>query len=191
MSSIRSRKVKESAQLVKLVKDLNKRMESFEDSVNELKSMKDSITELNEQVALQESQNEETLKRLRDDLRENKLKAISEVTQSMGKVVISQEDLQEYQKEISRWKEECNKIKASVQKEIKEAVDDQLSRQLKILELQNENKTSKLVATCESYKNEISNLKETIGRMTSELDSQKKLTADVARVRSEPQNNSK
>lgn len=180
-----SRKTKDKNSLIKLVKDLNKRMESFEDSVLELKSMKDSVVELNEQVENQESENLEILKKLKDELRENKLKTLNETAHSMGKVIISQEDLQEYQKEVLRWKEECNRIKSSVQKEIKEEVDRQLERQLKILELQYENKTARLTAACESYQNEVANLKETITRMSSELDSQKKLTADVARVRTE------
>jgi len=186
MSTARARKLKENNQLVKLVKDLNKRMESFEDAVQELKLLKDSVTDINDQISEQEATNSETLRQLREDLRENKLKALTEAVQEMGKVIISTEDLAEHKSEAQKWKEECVRIKASVQKEIKESVEDQMSRRLKIQELEFENKTAKLSATCENYKAEIVNLKETIARMSQELDSQKKLTADVARVRSEP-----
>lgn len=185
MSSVRARKLKETNQVVKLVKDLNKRMESFEDSVQELKILKDSITEMNDQIAEQEASNTETLRKLKEDLKENKLRALTEAVNGMGKMIISPEDLAEHKAEAQRWKDECARVKSSVQKEIKEAVDDQMSRRLKIQELEFENKTAKLTASCENYKAEIVNLKETIARMSQELDSQKKLTADVARVRTD------
>jgi predicted RND superfamily exporter protein len=183
MSTLRARKLKETNQVIKLVKDLNKRMETFEDAVQELKILKDSIAEMNDQIAEQEASNVETMRKLREDLKENKLKALTETVAGIGKVIISPEDLAEHKGEAQRWKDECARVKASVQKEIKEAVDDQMARRLKIQELEFENKTAKLSASCESYKAEIVNLKDTIARMSQELDSQKKLTADVARVR--------
>lgn len=186
----RVKKAKETNQMAKLVKDLNKRMESFEDAVMELKTLKDSISDLNDQIVEQENVNSETLRRLKEDLKENKTRILTEAVTAMGKVILSNEDLQEYKTEIQKWKDECTRVKASVQKEIKESIDEQMARQLKILELQYENKSSKLSASCESYKTEIVNLKETINRMSEELDSQKKLTADIARVRNAPENKS-
>jgi hypothetical protein len=189
MSSVRARKMKETNQVVKLVKDLVKRMESFEDSVQELKILKDSITDLNDQITEQEATSVETLRKLREDLKENKLRVLTDTVSSIGKIIISPEDLAEHKNEAQRWKDECARVKASVQKEIKEAVDDQMARRLKIQELEFENKTAKLSASCENYKAEIVNLKDTIVRMSQELDSQKKLTADVARVRPETKQN--
>lgn len=177
--SSRTRKLAETNQIAKLVKELNKRMESFEDSVQELKLMKDSIAGMNDELAEQEAN-------LQNNLKENKLKTLTEIAHQLGRSVVTSEELQEYKNEAQKWKDECAKVRASVQKEIKENVDEQLERKLKILQLENENKSAKLTATCESYKSEIGNLKDTITRMSQELDSQKKLTADVARVRSEP-----
>lgn len=185
MSTSRVKKLKETNQVIKLVKDLNKRMETFEDAVQELKILKDSLTEMSDQIAEQEANNVETMRRLREDLKENKLKALTDAVSGLGKVIISPEDLAEHKSEAQRWKDECARVKASVQKEIKEAVEDQMDRRLKIQELEFENKTAKLSASCENYKAEIGNLKDTITRMSAELDSQKKLTADVARVRTD------
>jgi hypothetical protein len=182
MSTSRARKLKETSQVAKLVKDLNKRMESFEESVQDLKILKDSLAEMNDQIAEQEIANNETMRKLNEDFKENKLRAITEAVKSIGKIIISPEDLEDHKNNVQKWKDECTRVKASVQDEIKRNVDEQLTRQMKILELQNENKTSRLSASCESYKTEIANLKETIARMSLELDSQKKLTADVARV---------
>jgi predicted TIM-barrel fold metal-dependent hydrolase len=181
MSTARARKLKEQNQVLKLVKDLNKRMESFEDTVQELKILKDSITDMNDQLTEQEASNVETLRKLREDLKENKLRALNEAVQTMGKVIVSEEDLEDYKQEVQKWKEEASRVKASVQTEIKEKVSEQLEKQMKILELQNENRTSKLTSACDSYKTEVANLKETIARMSAELDSQKRLTADVAK----------
>jgi len=179
--STRVKKMKETNQIVKLVKDLNKRMESFEDSVQELKLLKDSITTMNDQIDEQETTNVETLRKLKEELKESKLRVLNETVEAMGRVIVSVDDLGEYKQEVLRWKDECSKVKAAAQAEIKEKLQEQLDRQFKIMELQNENKTSKLSATCESYKTEVTNLKEMIARMSQELDSQKKLTADVAR----------
>jgi DNA repair exonuclease SbcCD ATPase subunit len=181
MSTARARKLKEQNQVLKLVKDLNKRMESFEDTVQELKILKDSISDMNDQISEQETSNVETLRKLREDLKENKLKALHENVLSLGKVIVSKEDLEDYKGEVQKWKEESARIKASVQTEINEKVSEQLEKQMKILELQNENKTSKLTSACEAYKSEVANLKETIARMSAELESQKRLTADVAK----------
>lgn len=189
MSTARARKIKETNQVARLVKDLDKRMESFEESVAELKILKESITELSDQVTEQEARNTAILRQLNENLKENKTKALTEAAESVGKVLITSEQLEEYKQEVQKWKNECSVIKASTQKEIKEKVDEQLERQLKILELQYENKSAKLSASCENSKTEVLNLKDTINRMAQELDSQKKLTADVARVRTETKQN--
>jgi chromosome segregation ATPase len=180
MSSRKSKVPKrEETILVKLVKELTKKMDSFEESVTELKLLKDSVMELNEQIADQERNNEETLKELRQNLKENKLKTLNEEVLNMGRIMISSEDLDELKNEVQKWKDECAKIKLSVQKEIKEAVQEQTERKLQIQSLEFENKTAKLNASCDSYKSEIQNLKDTISRMSQELESQKKLTAQV------------
>jgi len=185
MSSIRARKLKETSNIIKLVKELNKRMESFEEAVQELKILKESISDMNDQITEQEANNNEILRKLREDLKENKIKALTDAVNSMGKVIISSEDLEEYKQETQKWKNEYTRIKTSLQKEIDDEVNYEMENRLKIKELEFESKTAKLTSSCENYKNEITNLKETISRMSHELDSQKKLTADVARVRTE------
>lgn len=183
MSSARARTLREKNQVAKLVKDLNKRMETFEDAVEELKILKESVCEMNDQLAEQEATNVEAMRKLKEDLRDNKLRALNEAVEAMGKVLISKDELEEYKNEADRWKDECSKVKEEARKELDSRVEEQLQRSLKIIELQNENKLASLKANNESYQSEINNLKDTIKRMSSELDSQKKLTADVAGAR--------
>jgi hypothetical protein len=182
MSTARARALREKNAVAKLVKDLNKKMDSFEDAVEELKILKDSITEMNDQIAEQEQTNVETMKRLKADLKDNRTRTLNEAVEEMGKVIVSTDELEEYKAEAERWKAECGRVKLAVADEVKEKVEEQVDRQLKILELQNECKTAELNASNESFKKEVQNLKEAIGRMSEELNSQKKLTADVARV---------
>ncbi len=180
MSSSKAKTLRDKNLVVKLVKDLDKRMDSFEDAVNELKILKDSICEMNDQLAEQEASNVEQLRKLKEDLRDNKTKALHDALQGMGKLLISEDEVTEYKNEAQRWKDECVRVKEEARAEVKTQVAEQLERQLKILELQNENKISTYKATSESLRSEIVNLKETISRMSQELDSQKDLTASIA-----------
>lgn len=178
--SSRARTLREKNQVVKLVKDLIKRMDSFEDSVGELKILSETITDMNDQLASQEADNVEKMRQLKDALRDNKLKALNETVEGMGRVIISQDELEEFKNEAARWKEECTRVKEECRSDVKTQVDEQLERNLKILELQHENKLASFKATNEALNAEVNNLKETIKRMSQELESQKKLTADVA-----------
>uniref|UniRef100_A0A6C0EQ55 Uncharacterized protein n=1 Tax=viral metagenome TaxID=1070528 RepID=A0A6C0EQ55_9ZZZZ len=181
--STRAKKLREQNQVVKIVKDLIKRMETFEDAVEELKLLKDTVCDINEQLSEQEATNAEAMRKLKENLRDNKLRVLNETVEEMGRVIVSSDELEEYKQEATRWKAECSKVKEECRADVKSQVDEQMSRQLKILELQNENKLASLNASNESYKTEVQNLKETIKRMAQELDSQKKLTADVAGAR--------
>lgn len=187
--SSRAKTLREKNQVVKLVKDLNKRMESFEEAVEELKIMKDTICDMNDQLAEQELSNVEQLRQLREDLRDNKLKALNEAVEDMGKIIIAKDDLTEIKNEATRWKNECTRLKNEFNAQLGERVKEQLDRSMKILELENENKTAHIRAVNDAHLTEIANLKETIERMSKELDSQKQLTADIAGRRQQSNSN--
>lgn len=157
-------------------------MDNFEEAVEELKILKESVTEMNDQIVEQEETNVETLRNLKANLKENKTRVLNDTVEEMGKVIISLDELEEYKAEAMRWKAECGIVKTRVKDDVSEQVNEQVDRQLKILQLQNECKTAEMSASNESLKKEVVNLKEAIERMSNELDSQKKLTADVARV---------
>lgn len=102
MSSIRAKKLREQNVVVKLVKDLNKRMGDFENSVDELKILKDSITEMHYQIVTQEEENKNQLIRLRTELKNNRIRILNESAEEIGKVLISAEELAELREEVKR-----------------------------------------------------------------------------------------
>lgn len=189
MATTRAKAMRDKNQVVKLVKDLNKKMDSFEETVSELKILKESLVDMNDQIVQQEQSAAEQMRKIRDDLKDNKLKTITEVAVSLGKVVVNKDDQNEISAEILKLKEENARIRASVQAEVKEKLEEQLTRQLKIIQLQHECKMAETNALCENYKREVEILKDNITRMSSELDSQKKLTADMARGRNNESKN--
>lgn len=89
MSSNRARKLREQNVVVKLVKDLNKRMGDFETAVDELKILKNSITDMADEVTRQEEENTSKIIALRSELKNNRVKVLNESAESMGKVLIS------------------------------------------------------------------------------------------------------
>jgi predicted nucleic acid-binding Zn-ribbon protein len=180
--SARQRALKEKSVVAKLVKDLNKRMNDFEVAVDELKILKESLNDMHDEITAQEAENANTLARLKSELKENRTRVLNEAASSCGKVIMSADELEELRREVEKWKNECSNVRAAVQEEVEEKVEEATAHQLKILSLQHECKTAELSAANTNYEKEIENLKEAIARMTGELDSQKKLTADVARV---------
>lgn len=182
MSSTRAKNIREKNQVVKLVKDLNKKMESFEETVQELKILKETIEELDDQVREQEAKNSREMSRLNQELKDNKFKVVNDVVQTLGKVIISNDELNELKNDSAYWKNQYNNLKQSSEEDVKQRVNEQLDKQLKILELQNQNKLSRLEADRDAFNKEIENYKSTITRMSEELDSQKRLTADIAQV---------
>ncbi len=155
-------------------------MESFESAVDELKIIKESITDMHEEVANQEAQNGARLAQLKAELKDNRTKALNEAAAEAGKIFMSKEDLAELQAEAQKWKGECAKLKESADQEIKEKVDAAVKHQIDVLTLRHDCKTAELTAANTNFGKEISNLKEAMNRMSVELESQKKLTADIA-----------
>lgn len=182
MNSSRSKKLREQNAVMALVKDLTKRMSDFEDSVNELKILKDSILEINDEVSRQETDNAANLERLKKDLKENRIKILNEAAREGNKVLITQEELNELNSIIKKLKGDLERQKAEETATILSRVEEQIGHRLKVQELQHECAIAELNASNTSLKNQVDQLNEYIERMSGELESQKKLTADVARV---------
>jgi chromosome segregation ATPase len=182
MSSSRAKKLRDQNVVVTLVKDLTKKMSDFEESVSELKILKDSILELNDEVTRQESENAAILSRLSNDLKENKLKILNDAASLAGKILISKEELSELKNDNEKLKKDFVNFKTESENVIKQKVEEQVETRLKVQQLQFECQTAQLTAANENFLKQVGDLNETIKRMSAELDSQKKLTADVARV---------
>jgi hypothetical protein len=182
MSSSRAKALKEKNVVVSLVKDLNKRMSDFEDSVSDLKILKDSILEMNDEILRQESENTSELLKLKNNLIENKTKILKDTAAEIGKVLISQDELNELRNEVTKFKNEAVSMKNNMDKLIKEKVTEEVVNKLKFQKMENEIETAQLVAATDNYKVQIESLNQTIERMSKELDSQKDLTASVCNV---------
>ena len=182
MASLKARKLKDQSVVTSLLKEITRRMEDFENSVSELKILKESAVELNDQILEQESQNVGILQRLRSELKENKLKALNDAAQELNKVLISSEELDELKGLVEKMRVDTSKNKSSMNENITTAVAEQVQHQLRVQELQHNCEKAQLSAANSNYIKQVENLNDTIQRMSLELESQKKLTADVCRV---------
>ena len=177
--SARARAIREKNVVTKLVKDLNKRMVDFESAVDELKILKDSITEMHCQFTAQEAENIQALIRLLAELKDNKTKVLNEAAESVGKVIIPKDDLTELKNQVEKLKMTNQQSKASVDDVVKEKVKDLIKHRLKLQELEHKTEISGLQSQVKTYKKEIENFNKSFDRMVKELESQKKLTANL------------
>ena len=182
MASLKARKLKDQSVVTNLLKEITRRMEDFENSVEELKILKESAIELNDQILEQESQNVGIIQRLRSELKENKLKALNDAAQELNKVLISTEELDELKNTVSKMRTDNSSYKNSMNDNIEKAVAEQVQHQLRVQELQHNCEKAQLSASNENYIKQVESMNDTIKRMSLELESQKKLTADVCRV---------
>ena len=182
MASLKARKLKDQSVVTSLLKEITRRMEDFENSVSELKILKESAVELNDQILEQESQNVGILQRLRSELKENKLKALNDAATELNKVLISTEELDELKGLVLKMRTDTSSYKSSMNESIDKAVAEQVQHQLRVQELQHNCEKAQLSAANTNYIKQVENLNDTIQRMSLELESQKKLTADVCRV---------
>ena len=182
MASLKARKLKDQSVVTALLKEITRRMEDFESSVSELKILKESAVELNDQILEQESQNVGILQRLRSELKENKLKALNDAAQELNKVLISTEELDELKGLVAKMRADTYSSKSLMNESITTAVAEQVQHQLRVQELQHNCEKAQLSAANTNYIKQVENLNDTIHRMSLELESQKKLTADVCRV---------
>jgi len=182
MASLKARKLKDQSVVTSLLKEITRRMEDFENSVSELKILKESAVELNDQILEQESQNVGILHRLRSELKENKLKELNDEAQELNKVLISTEELDELKGLVAKMRADTSSSKSLMNESITTAVAEQVQHQLRVQELQHNCEKAQLSAANTNYIKQVENLNDTIQRMSLELESQKKLTADVCRV---------
>ena len=155
-------------------------MGDFENTVDELKILKDSISDMHDEVTAQEAENANSLDRLRAELKDNKTKVLNDTAASVGKVIISKDELDELRGEVDKMKNSHKETRAGVDEVVNEKVESLIKHRLKLQELEHKAEISSLEASIKNYLKEIENLNKSFERMTSELNSQKKLTADLA-----------
>jgi predicted nuclease of predicted toxin-antitoxin system len=178
--SARARSLREKNVVIKLVKDLNKRMGDFESAVDELKILKESITEMHDEVTIMEDSNIASIGKLRADLKDNKTKILNDAAESVGKVIISSDELNELRDEVNKLKSNHKTSKLDLDNVITEKVEGLIQHRLALQELEHKATTASLQSSVENYKKEIENMNKSFDRMSGELDSQKKLTSSLA-----------
>ena len=179
MSTARTRNRNQS-ELAKLVKNIDKRMEDFETSVEDLKNLKETITDMNDEITAKEEENKRVLAKLSQDLKENRIRLLKDAAAEQGKILICKEEITEMTQEFEKQKSKLTKTIEELQTEIKEQITKQVQEQLKVQSLEHDVSKAQIEAENKNLNKEIVNLNATIGRMLEELASQKKLTADVA-----------
>lgn len=137
---------------------------------------------MHDEVSAQESENKHRLIQLKAELKDNRTRVLHDAAAEAGKILMSVEDVNELKSEVQKWKDEYERIRLSNAEEVKEKVASAVQHQIEVMTLQHECKTAELIATKTSLNQEINNLKDAMKRMGDELESQKKLTADIAQA---------
>ena len=176
----RARVTREKNMVAKLVKTLNKRMEDFETAVGELKIMKDSIEDLHDKVTAKEAENKAILSKLEANLKDNKSRILNEAAESVGKVIISKEELNELNEEVQKLKTVHKQSRENIDQVVDTKVEELIKHRLKLQELEHKAHIASLESQVENFKKEAINLEKTFERMSSELESQKQLTSKLA-----------
>jgi len=177
----RARKI-EKNEVLKAVKDLTSKMSSFEQAVDNLKLLSESVEELDDKISAVEKENQLKIEKLNKDLVDNKIRTVNQAVAEMGKIVISVEELNELKNDNLKLKKEMNSNIEKYQKESQESFNTKLENLLKVQKLQHDCETAQLKAEVETNKKECENLRQSLTRMSDELNSQKQLTADIANV---------
>lgn len=167
-----------------LLKSIDRRMQDFEQSVEDLKSLKNDLVEMESKIEIKKKDNEEALKELARELELNTLKAIQTKALELGKVIMSTEELQELKNENASLKSKYNSYVKDVESNTTKKITDKIENAKKIFQLENERENARLVSEIESYKKNLASMESLMNRMSQELDSQKKLTAEIAKSNS-------
>jgi hypothetical protein len=175
-----SKRKVEKNEVIRVVKEISKKMDEFSDSVVKLQELKESIQELDEELAEKEKVNKIRLDYLHKEFQDNKLKAIQNAVYELGKVIISKEELDEMKKDLEKLRNTEQSQINSLKLEAEQSYNEKLNHALNVSKLQHDCETAQLKAEVEMHKKEVDNLRETVQRMLSELESQKKLTAEIA-----------
>lgn len=167
-----------------LLKSIDRRMQDFEEAVQELKDMKENISSMETDIEQKRKINEEAMKELERELDTNVLKAIQSHAYKLGKVILSEEELSELKAENSNLKIKYNNYVKESETAMAKKIAEKVENAKKIFQLENDRENAHLVSDIESYKKNVVSMESLINRMTQELESQKKLTAEIAKSNS-------
>lgn len=179
----RARKA-EKSELNKILKEITRRMSDFEESVQKFSELKECAEEIDESIAQQAAINKNRLDTLNKEFQDNKIRAINNAAEELGKTLITKEELNELRTELQKVKEMGRQEVEKNIIEIQKRFDEKLVQALNMKKLEHDAESAKLRAEVDSHIKEMTNLNNALDRMSEELKSQKQLTASVVAPRS-------
>ena len=176
----RANRMRDNNQVAKLVKDLCKRMDDFQTSVEELKIMKDTIADMNDEVYVKEQETKARLRQLSEELQDNTVKALNDGASKLGKLIISKDEWNELNGLVTKLKGKNDKLREEYESEVEGKVQERVTQQMEIVKLEHQRDLASLKASNDNYLREIDNMRSNFDRLSGELESQKRLTAEIA-----------
>jgi chromosome segregation ATPase len=190
MADSNKRRRVEQTVIVKSLKDINKRMEDFENAVETLKAIKDTVADLDCELAEKKHEHSAKLNALEREFADNKLSLLNRLANDLNRQVLSNEECEERDEEIERLKAQKQSLSTKLLTDNKDQVASLVEQRLKLQQLQHSVEIAELKASTTTKDKEIQHLKESIERFTHELLSQKEMTSQIACARNGSNNNS-
>lgn len=169
------------SELTLLLKSIDRRMQDFEEAVQNLKEMKSDIGNMEIDIESKRKSNEEAIRELERDFESNLLRTIQTKAQELGKIILSTEEFDDIKNENITLRSKHNNYVKDIENSVSKRISEQVNNAKHILQLEHERENAKLVSEIESYKKSIASMENLMNRMSQELESQKNLTAEIAK----------
>lgn len=182
----RRQKIIAKGEALLLIDTVGKKIDPLVTALAEFKTFKqEELLELDDQIAAKAIEVGARKKVFDEELEKGKWKKVEDFVEGSGRVLITQETLDDNTAKYKKLSHKFDKLTASIDKEVSSKLDSE--RKLQALEHQCQMKA--LEAQNNTYTSEILNLQKSITRMESELKDQKDLTGRFAVSRVDKQNN--
>ena len=169
------------SELTLLLKSIDRRMQDFEEAVQDLKEMKGAIGNMEIDIESKKKSNEDAVRELERDFETNLLRTIQTKAQELNKIIMSTEEWDDIKNENISLRAKYNNYVKDVENSVNKRIAEQVNNAKHILQLEHERENAKLVSEIESYKKSIASMESLMNRMSQELESQKNLTAEIAK----------
>eukprot|EP01060_Flectonema_neradi_P031912 TRINITY_DN496_c0_g1_i1.p1 TRINITY_DN496_c0_g1~~TRINITY_DN496_c0_g1_i1.p1 ORF type:complete len:192 (+),score=65.01 TRINITY_DN496_c0_g1_i1:57-632(+) len=164
-------------EVVEVVSDISKKIDDFMVAVAQLKDLEEKPDRIRDEVANAEREKHARMAEFDRKMIEHEMMTIQNVLQKQNKVAIDIDELKELQALQVREDAESRQIKRT---KFESDVDEKVKTELKLKEFQYAKKFAEATAKETSFKTEKEMLYLTISGLKEEIESQKKLTSDLA-----------
>ena len=164
-------------EVVEVVSDISKKIDDFLVAVAQLKDLEEKPDRIRDEVANAEREKHARMAEFDRKMVEHEMMTIQNVLQKQNKVAIDIDELKELQALQVREDADARQIKRT---KFDGDVDEKVKTELKLKEFQYAKKFAEAKAKETSFKTEKDMLYMTIEGLKNEIESQKKLTSDLA-----------